>query len=331
MLRVGIVGGGQIAEAVHIPTYNAIEGVQIIALAEPHESRRRALKKSFDIPNGYADVTEMLEREILDVLSICTPPNTHEDIFTTGAAHDVAIYCEKPTADSIESVERMTAAANERDIVSQIGYKHRHLDNMIRVFDMIENGLLSDLLDIQVQFYTRGSVDDWRVDPEVAGGGVLMDLFPHVLDVCLEIFDEEPAIEGVDVRSIGPWDVDDFANIRLQFGSTTVTLKTVFTQSADYRIRYFFTGKHGWLEMNDEAKLRGSVRDSDVYYKNGELPLFDVEVGRLLGRTSEDAYERSFRQFVRAVESGDTNEIPTIERGLNVMKTVDRLYGLSNQ
>lgn len=123
--RVGIVGCGRIAPA-HVNSFRAVEGYDLVAVADIKREAGEALCSKFGIGALYEDYHEMLERENLDVVTVTTWAGSHAEITVTAAAAGVkGILCEKPMAPSLEEAESMIAACAEHDVKLAVGHQHR--------------------------------------------------------------------------------------------------------------------------------------------------------------------------------------------------------------
>ncbi len=127
MLRVGVVGGGMIAQAMHLPYLNELQDrFAIAALAEPSRTVRDALRARFTIPDGYDDWRSMLDGSALDAVLIAAPAATHADVTVAALEQGLHVFCEKPLAITLADIDRITAARDRADRVVQVGYMKRH-------------------------------------------------------------------------------------------------------------------------------------------------------------------------------------------------------------
>ncbi|MDZ7745950.1 MAG: Gfo/Idh/MocA family oxidoreductase [Halobacteriales archaeon] len=188
-LAVGVVGAGWMATDYHVPAFTSHPRTRVVAFAERDDDRRATVEAELSLP-GYADAEAMLSAHDLDIVSICTPPSTHEEIFVAAVEAGCHVLCEKPLALTAESARRMAAAADEAGVVTQVGYLHRYYRNYERAMSILSNDLLGELVEITVAHHSAPPSQGWYYNPTLSGGGVARDLFPHSLDVLFELFDE---------------------------------------------------------------------------------------------------------------------------------------------
>jgi predicted dehydrogenase len=135
--RAGIVGCGRIGSqldddpkrrmvSTHAGAYSAADEVELVAVSDLSRERRERCGKRWGVTSLYESYEEMLEREALDILSICTWNSTHLDIAKEAVENNVrAIFCEKPISDSLRNADEMVRLCNERGVILQIDHQRR--------------------------------------------------------------------------------------------------------------------------------------------------------------------------------------------------------------
>jgi predicted dehydrogenase len=177
-LRAGVIGLG-IGKA-HVKGYDKASGVQLVAVAD----LRRELLESFTGPGrkGYASGEEMLERERLDIVSICTPPSSHAGL--TLKAFDVGtnVLCEKPMAPTPEDCDRMLRGSERSGLQLMIGFKKRFEPS----YNALRESFSTDLgIPYMVDFSyvcTGGVRKAWFWDERDAGGPITENTV-HAIDI----------------------------------------------------------------------------------------------------------------------------------------------------
>ena len=126
-LRIGVVGGGMIAQAMHLPHLNELQSrYSVTALAEPSATVREALCARFGIPKGFADWRSLVDGTDLDAVLIASPAGTHVEITLAALERGLHVFCEKPLAITLDDVDRIIAARDRAERVVQVGYMKRH-------------------------------------------------------------------------------------------------------------------------------------------------------------------------------------------------------------
>ena len=138
--RVGVIGCGSIAQR-HTKAYRSVPGFDLAAATEPNTERARTFQETFAIPTMYADPKEMLQKESLDVVSICTWHGLHASQTLMAAEHDAkAVLCEKPMAVSLSEADQMIAACRSSETKLAIGHQRRFYPGWTEARHLISEG-----------------------------------------------------------------------------------------------------------------------------------------------------------------------------------------------
>jgi len=153
--RVGIVGCGGIGRE-HARAYLRIPGVRVTAGAELDAERSERFRRDFGAERMYTDYGEMLEKEELDIVSVCTWPSTHCEVVLRAAESGLkGIMCEKPLAVNLDEADRMIEACDRWGVVLATGHQHRFDPQFVSAKELIESGEIGD----PVLFWGHCSLD----------------------------------------------------------------------------------------------------------------------------------------------------------------------------
>lgn len=126
-LRIGVIGGGMVAQAMHLPHLNELQDRFVVAaLAEPSATVREGLSARFGIACSFADWRSMLDDTALDGVLIASPAGTHVEIVLAALETGLHVFCEKPLAITVADVDRIIDARDRAGRVVQVGYMKRH-------------------------------------------------------------------------------------------------------------------------------------------------------------------------------------------------------------
>ena len=323
MLRVGIAGAGWVAEEFHGPAYDADPRATIVAIADLDSERAEGLAERYDA-RAHSTASEMIRTEDLDVVSVCTPPHTHEEVFAVAVEGDCAVFCEKPMTTSLESARRMADLADEHGAVTQVGYVQKFYANYRKARTIAESGLLGDVTHVKSIFYASSPPREWYLDPDAAGGGVVADRLPHLLDFYLDLFDGPFQVVDAEFRSVAHRDVEDVADVDLVAGDVRLDLSVGWTQPDTFSAQVVL-GTHGRLAF-DNVRLSGSVHGEDFHFKYGRSPRVEVRDAQLFLARPDDAQSARITSFLDHVERGDRDTAAPVDRGVEIAKTIDAIY-----
>jgi predicted dehydrogenase len=325
--RVGIVGAGWMATDYHIPAYRDHSETEVVAVAELNPSRRESVSEEFNL-TGYDSAGAMLETEELDVVSICSPPSTHREVFLVSVQAGCHVFCEKPLAIDADSAREMEAAAAAADVVTQVGYLTRYYENTKKAMSMIRNDMLGNLLEVRTTHHSSPPPQEWYYDRSVSGGGTMRDLLPHSLEIYLDLFGEA-TVERCRVRHLRNRGVEDVAEVALCFPARELTVEiTVGWTQPDVFMRHTFVGTDGWLEFDSET-LSGAIHGNPFEFRHGQTPLVDIGITELYGATGDDAHTERIVDFIDHAVADDRDTSAPVERGVAVAEAIDAAYELA--
>jgi len=199
--RAAIIGLGNIAgeyeaeewrghPSTHVGAYRAIPEVDVVAVADTSEEKLRAFTQRWGQVNCYRDGEEMLAREQIDLLSICTPHNTHCALTEAAARAGVrGLILEKPMANSLPECDRMIQACAKSGTQVSICYLRRWSNEFQKMKQIVDSGEIGELRYVH-SFLGRFKPVGWQADAEVSGGFLGYDP-THVIDL-LQFFAGEP-------------------------------------------------------------------------------------------------------------------------------------------
>ena len=199
IVKVGIIGCGGIANGKHMPSLQVIPNVQMVAFCDLIEERAQKAAAKYGTPDAkvYTDYKELLKDPEIEVVHVLTPNREHAQISIDALHADKHVMCEKPMAKTAADARRMVEAAKETGKKLTIGYQHRQKVPSIYAKQYIESGALGEIYYANCLATRRRGTPNWGVflDEEAQGGGPIIDIATHSLDVTLYLMNNyEPAV-----------------------------------------------------------------------------------------------------------------------------------------
>ncbi len=229
-LRVGIVGTGGIARAVHIPGWKDIPDVELVAFADVNGELARKTAAEHNGARAFTDYRKLVKLKEVDVVDICTPNRLHTPVVLAALAEKKHVLCEKPLAVTPAEVKSMIAAASKARRLLMVGQNNRYRGISQAIKRWVDAGNLGK------PYYARSWAIRRNLLPtaigfisnKLAGGGPCMDIGVHCLDLTMWLlgFPEPISVSGVATNNLaktgeipgawGQWDrkkydVEDFA------------------------------------------------------------------------------------------------------------------------
>ncbi|HKA37310.1 MAG TPA: Gfo/Idh/MocA family oxidoreductase [Thermoanaerobaculia bacterium] len=258
-MRGAILGAGNVAVRGHLPGWLARADVEIVAAADPRPAGRADFSRLLPGARWYGSAQQLLANESVHFADIASPPAMHAGLIRACLERGVHVLCEKPLVLSREELDPLAALARGKGLALATVHNWRNAPILAAAQDAIGRGVLGEVRSCRWETLRRkpaaaaseGEVN-WRVDPAVAGGGVLMDHGWHALYVVCGWLPERPArVAGrLSTRKHREWALEDTAEIALETAGGA-RAEIFLTWAADERRnRVEVTGTRGTLRID---------------------------------------------------------------------------------
>jgi len=284
-LKAAVIGCGAIAQHCHLKGYASHPQVSLTAAADVERARLEEAKSLFKVKNVYLHYEEMLEKEALDLVSVCTPNYLHADCVIRAAERGCHILCEKPMALTLQDGERMIEAVRNNGVRMMLGFTHRFLAGNQLAKQLLDEGGIGDAFMIRVRFAHEGPEPDWAMSdwftvPQKAGGGACLDMGVHAFDLCQYYLGPIRTVQANIKTIVKDIQVDDNAVLLFEFESGGLGYVEAGWTSKPGFIGCEIYGTDGTLLVDYTRGLhliRGSSSAAEAA-KSGESEKLDVEV-----------------------------------------------------
>ena len=233
-IRVGIVGCGFIANGKHLASMARRDDIEVVAFCDLIIEKAQAAAKKFGTSDALVcvDYRDVMARTDIDVIHVCTPNSSHAEISIAALESGKHVLCEKPMAKTAAEAKAMLDASRATGKLLTIGYQNRFREDSLFMKNLCESGELGDVYFAKAFATRRRGVPVWGVfmDKDKQGGGPLIDLATHALDLTLWMMENyEPATVlgctfdkiariGSSANIMGPWDPAKFEVEDAAFG-----------------------------------------------------------------------------------------------------------------
>ncbi|MED1725652.1 Gfo/Idh/MocA family oxidoreductase [Brevibacillus parabrevis] len=183
-VKVAVIGAGSISD-MHLQSYQQNERVQLHAVVDFNEARAKEKAEKYQAATYYSNIEAALADPQIDAVSICTWNNTHADLAISALDAGKHVLLEKPLSTSVESALRIEEAVKRSGKLLQVGFVRRYDTNAQLLKQFIDAGDLGEIYYAKASCLRRlGNPGGWFADKERSGGGPLIDLGVHVIDLC---------------------------------------------------------------------------------------------------------------------------------------------------
>lgn len=326
-LTVGLIGCGRIAQLVHLSLLQRLPGVTLAALAESDPARRAEAAQCAPQAHVFDDAPALIASGAVQAVVICLPSHLHAAAAEAALAAGLPVYLEKPLAATLADGQRVTAVWRQSGRVGMLGYNYRFNALYQALRREVQSGALGPLVAARTQFSTpaRG-LPDWK-QRRATGGGVLLDLGSHHIDLVRYLFGQEVAAVSASLRSTRTEHDNAALHLRLANG---VEVQSLFSFTAGDTDRIEVYGEAGqavvdryrsWnvervLPVGGAARLRQWAQTGRALLRSPYLRL------KLTGSRQEPSYKAAFTHFVAAVR-GEVAASPDFADGLRALEVID--------
>lgn len=338
-IKVGIIGTGNIS-AFHIEGYKALpEQCEVVAVCDIDEEKVKAYAKKHGVEKYYTDYNEMMSKEDLDAVSVCTWNAAHKGAAIAAMKGGANVICEKPMAMNEEEAAEMKKVSEETGKLLMIAFVRRFGNDADILKKFINNGTMGDLYFAKATYLRRnGCPGGWFGDKKYSGGGPLIDLGVHVIDLVRYLAGgpKPVSVYGVTYDNLGEnranggqswvsstkgvdfkYTVEDFASAMIRFDNgMTLTVEASFNLNIKNDM-----GKIELFGTKSGAKIDPQIE----FFTDMNGMLVDVKPQGNTALDFNGLFNREVAHFVDCVQNG-TPCRSVAEDGVVLMRIIDAIY-----
>jgi predicted dehydrogenase len=185
-IRWGIIGCGDVCEVKSGPAFQQAEGSRLVAVMRRDGSKAADFARRHNVARWYDDADKLIHDSEVDAVYVATPPGSHEELALRVAAAGKPCYVDKPMARNYAECVRMVEAFGVAKSPLFIAYYRRRLPRFMKAKQLIDRGRLGRVTSLvyrHSRLYRPEQGGGWRMDPAQSGGGLLLDLGSHAIDL----------------------------------------------------------------------------------------------------------------------------------------------------
>lgn len=347
-IRLGVIGCGGIAKGKHLPAYSQNKKAELVAFCDLILEKAEAAKEKYGAEGSkvYVDYKELLKDDSIDAVLVLTHNSEHCRITVDALNAGKHVLCEKPMAMNYEEAKKMIDARDKSGKVLTIGYQNRFRKNALYLKDLADDGELGDMYYAEATALRRRAVPTWGVfiDEEKQGGGPLIDIGTHALDLTLYVMNNyEPAFcVGKTYHKLnkqtgtgnawGDWDTEKFTAEDAAFGFVVMKNGALINLRSSWALNYvdakeavtLICGDKGGADMPtmDTLRLNG-IKNGRQYvttpnFETGGVAFFD-------GASGNNPNELEADCFLNAILGKGKLKV-TAEQAACVTKILEGIY-----
>lgn len=334
--KIGIIGAGGITEA-HLEAIKEEPRAEVVAIADISSEIAAHRAKRHGIPHVYTDYETMLKETDTDAIIVCVPNYLHADATIASLAAGKHLLCEKPMAMDAEQAEEMIVAAKKADKILMVAQNNRFRSDAQQVKAWLNEGKLGDIYHAKTGWVRRNGIPGWGswfTQKEFAGGGPLIDIGVHMLDLTLWLLDYPKPVSvlgqtysqfGPKKRGLSEWGkIDDHGKFDVEdMAVAMITFESGLSLTLDASWASHIEEENVFLKLYGQeggASLRLMENQFKVFHEwNGVTATTD------LTPKSEKERVNLFRNFIDAIE-GKAEILCKPEQALYINRLIEAIY-----
>ena len=337
-LKVGIIGSGGISRS-HLRGYRALgDRVKVVACCDIDGEKAKRYAEEYGLAHAYDNCYDMLKNEDLDLVSVTTWNSAHAECTIAALNAGCHVICEKPMAMNAAEAEAMRDAAEKNGRLLMLGFVRRHGNDAAAAREMVQNGDLGEVYYAKATYLRRcGFPGGWFGDKSRSGGGPLIDLGVHVIDLVRYVMGNPKPVSvyGATFDKLGARD-----HIKTDgWVSETKTDKPIFNvEDLAVAMIRFDNGALLSVETSFNLNTKNPSGDVELFGSKAGLTFTPFELhgefdGRLAdftihgdnGFNFDRDFNREIKNFVDSV-TGDAKPLAVAEDGVQLMRILDAVY-----
>lgn len=223
-LNWGIIGCGDVTEVKSGPAFNRVERSNLVAVMRRNAAKAEDYARRHGVPRWYADGYDLINDPEVNAIYVATPPLHHETYTIAALLAGKPVYVEKPMAMTAASAANMRHVSEQTGVKLTVAHYRRGLPFFNEIKQVLASGVIGDVRLVNLQMLQplhsgmiAQSDENWRIDPEVSGGGLFHDLAPHQLDLMLYFFGDPVRASGIALNQGKQYAADDAVAAEILF------------------------------------------------------------------------------------------------------------------
>ncbi len=329
MVRWGILGASGVAHRRMMPAINMAQDNELRALMVRDIERARKLAQEHNARAYYDSVDDLISDPEVDAVHVATPVYLHCEHVIKSAVHGKHVLCEKPMAMNVDECRRMIEACEQNKVLLEVAFTLRFHPCFHKIRNIVNDGKLGKIVQARASLLKSYDIAEglWRRNPSMSGGGVLMDMGVHAVDLLSFIFGDVSKVAMFANSNTKNWEVEETATLLLQMqnGANAVADVSFVVPYSDITLEIYGTegtlllyNGQGYQEYNLKLFVNNEVKEEFIptqnLYKNliehfnrclkGEEPPISPGIAGL----------KNIQIITSAYDSSSTGEIITISQ-----------------
>lgn len=225
-VKWGVIGVGNVCEVKSAPAMSKVKNSKLVAVMRRNGQKAKEYADKHQVPRWYDNADDLINDPEVNAIYIATPPDAHAALTRKAAQAGKPVYVEKPMARTYKECISMIESCERSNVPLFVAYYRRTLPHFVKIKELVDGGAIGDVRLVNIQMNQSkepilpvSGETNWRIDPEIAGGGYFYDLASHQLDFLDFVFGPIESAKGTSANQTGKYAAEDIVSASFQFES----------------------------------------------------------------------------------------------------------------
>ncbi|TDT47352.1 putative dehydrogenase [Maribacter spongiicola] len=320
LIKWGIIGCGNVAEVKSGPAFNKTENSELIGVMRRNGAKAKDFADRHSVPYWTDNADDLLNNDDINSIYIATPPSTHLEYALKALSLHKNVYLEKPMALTFKEAETIGEAVKSSRGKLSVAHYRRKLPAFSKVKELIDANAIGKILIADIQILQpkkskliANSEENWRLNPQVSGGGLFYDIAPHQIDLMYHYFGAFKNISGSSTSSNSEM-VEDTVNGIIEFEN-----------GVQFRGIWNFVGNE--LYSKEQCIIYGTQGSISFSFYGDSIVVRTKDKEDVLKFNNPKHIQQPMIASVVSYFLGNKENPCAVEEGILVMKALEKLSG----
>lgn len=321
MIRVAIIGCGLVGQK----RARSLAGAKLVACADLDRSKAGDLAGNVKGCAVFPDWPSVIRNDQIDLVIVATPHNLLAEIAGAAVKEGKHVLVEKPGARNVDELRGLISIADSAGVCVRVGFNHRYHPAFQQARELVDSGKIGSLMFIRARYGHGGRKEydrEWRAQPEISGGGELIDQGAHLIDLAHWFLGEFKEVDGFAHTYFWDMPVDDNAFLLLKTKEKRVAFLHASWTEWKNTFSFEIYGRCGKLQVDGLGGSYGSERLT-WYRMLPEMGPPETDVWEY--PMEDNSWEVEMAEFLEDIRLSRASE-PGLHDAFATLKVVEKIY-----
>lgn len=327
-IRTVIIGMGKMGK-LRLHVLKEHGGFEVVGVCDSTEAAMEGIEG-----HHYTDWKECIDSEKPELVFACAVNRIIPDIVCYALARNIYVFSEKPPGRNLQDALRMKKADEESEAALKFGFNHRYHNSVMEAKALIDSKALGDIVCIRGVYGKAGNehfADEWRNDPTLSGGGILLDQGIHMLDLITYLMGPIEIVDSLVNNLV--WkdmETEDSALVIMKTENGRVASLHSSAIQWKHKFNMDIICENGFISLNGILTSTESYGEETVTYYRKDLEQATGKLGKPMEHTlcfdSDESWDHEICEMFDVVSNGASVRMGTPEEAVRIMSDIEKIY-----